>query len=662
MSVSLGRQATANHGLSVGTSQRQNLVSRAIQILLCVAALLVLSPVLLAVAAIVKLTSRGSIFYRGERVGKDQRVFTIYKFRTLCVGAEKQIGARLLKEEDQVYTPIGKFLKKWKLDEIPQLFNVIKGDMSLVGPRPVRPIFLDAFKRDIPRYALRFQVRPGATGLAQLRGGYWTEPRNKLRYELVYIKNQSLFLDLKLMGLTFIKIFNRFVTASVILSALFLFASFFPTRLYPWLYVAIFGARLNLLYLAAVFFGLWVVARKTYTHRLYLYRSPVYGPMLGFAAAGALSAIFSADPETGLRGTAYYIVTGFLVTFTLVNTRLTGGFARSAATLVGLACFALSVVGLLELALINHSVLAGGGAAGGGRAATWAIKATFANPNALAAYLVLGFPLLLCQLVHARTRDGRDFWLVATTVSFTSILLTQDLLGLLALLAACAVFLAYTSSRTVPLLLGIFLVPALLLGMWDESPTALRAYKSWAVRISQEWRVLRTVPAQQLLVGSGPKSLDPHPGQDIQPRPDLAKAAAANTHLSLILETGIVGWLLMMWLLWVSMRAIYKGTRTATDPYHRSLLCAIFASGVGFLISMSGINVFYQIALQVLFWGLIGLGLCLGTHVTGNSNGFITIWRFGDERPRPASRRAGTQSPHPVPVALSSTDGAGMAD
>src|SRR5262249_45986443 len=187
--VSLGRQATANRGLSLGTSQGQNLVSRAIQVLLCVAALLVLSPLLLAVAAVVKLTSRGSIFYRGERVGKDERVFTIYKFRTLCVGAEKQIGARLLKEEDQVYTPIGKFLKKWKLDEIPQLFNGIKGDMSLVGPRPVRPIFLDAFKRDIPRYALRFQVRPGATGLAQLRGGYWTEPRNKLRYELVYIKN-----------------------------------------------------------------------------------------------------------------------------------------------------------------------------------------------------------------------------------------------------------------------------------------------------------------------------------------------------------------------------------------------------------------------------------------------------------------------------------------
>jgi hypothetical protein len=421
-----------------------------------------------------------------------------------------------------------------------------------------------------------------------------------------------------------------------------LFASFFPTSLSPWLYVTIFGMRLNLLYLGAVFFGLWIVARKTYTHRLYLYRSPVYGPMIGFAAMGVVSALLSVDLETGLRGTAYYLVTGFLVAFTLVNTRLTGGFARSAATLVGLACFGLSVLGLVELAVFKHAVVAGNTAFHGGfqAASHSAIKATFAHANVLAAYLVLGFPLLLCQLIHARTRDGRDFWLVAATVSFTSILLTQDLLGLLALLVACSVFLAYTSSRTVPLLFGLFLVPVLVLGIWDDSAVPTRGAESLRAKFTREVRVLRTVPMRQLLVGSGPKSLDPHPGQDIQPGVEQALAAAGNTHVSLILETGIIGWLLMMWLLWVAMRSIYRGTRTATDPYHRGLLCAIFAAAAGFLISMSGINVFYQISLQVLFWGLVGLGLCLGTHGTGNSPGFITIWRFGDERPRPRSARS----------------------
>jgi putative colanic acid biosynthesis UDP-glucose lipid carrier transferase len=125
-----------------------------------VVGLLLLSPVMLLVALGVKLGSRGPVFYRGQRVGKDERIFDIFKFRTLQVDAEKQIGARLLTEGDSVYTPIGKFLKKWKLDELPQLFNVLKGDMSLVGPRPVRPIFLAVQARD-PRLCPAVSGRRG---------------------------------------------------------------------------------------------------------------------------------------------------------------------------------------------------------------------------------------------------------------------------------------------------------------------------------------------------------------------------------------------------------------------------------------------------------------------------------------------------------------------
>src|SRR5262245_8222707 len=286
MSLSLGREDARVPGFS--PQPGQNVASRAIQILLCLIGLLACSPVLLLVAGAVKLSSRGPVFYRGRRVGKDERIFDIYKFRTLQVDAEQKIGARLLTEGDSVYTPIGKFLKRWKLDELPQLFNVIKGDMSLVGPRPVRPIFLERFKREIPGYARRFQVRPGATGLAQLRGGYWTEPRNKLRSEVVYIRHQSLVLDLKLMGLTFVKIFNRFVTASAVMAGLFLVASFFPSGLYPWLYISVRGVRVNLLYMAIVVFGLWIIAKKTYSNRLYLYRSPVYWPMVVFALIGVV--------------------------------------------------------------------------------------------------------------------------------------------------------------------------------------------------------------------------------------------------------------------------------------------------------------------------------------------------------------------------------------
>jgi hypothetical protein len=203
----------------------------------------------------------------------------------------------------------------------------------------------------------------------------------------------------------------------------------------------------------------------------------------------------------------------------------------------------------------------------------------------------------------------------------------------------------------------------LLLGLWDESGGSGRALESLRAKFSDEASVLKTVPLHQVLVGSGAKSLDPHPGQDIPPRPDLVKAAAGNTHLSLILETGLMGWLVMMSILWVSLRVIYHGTRRATDPYQRSLLCAIFASAIGFLISMSGINVFYQISLQVLFWGLLGLGLCLGTHVAGTRSRFFTIWRFGDERPRPVSSRARDRQPrHRRPLTLGPSHGSGVGD
>jgi lipopolysaccharide/colanic/teichoic acid biosynthesis glycosyltransferase len=638
---------------------RESAISRGIQVLLCLIAVALLSPVMLAVAVAVRCSSRGPVCYRGERVGKDERVFHILKFRTLVADAEQRIGARLLKEEDQVYTPIGKFLKKWKLDELPQLLNVIRGDMSLVGPRPVRPIFLETFKREIPNYALRFRVRPGATGLAQLRGGYWTEPRNKLRYELVYIRNQSLWFDLWLMALTFVKIFNRFVTTGAVLAGLFLFASLFPTSLYPWLYVSIFGTKVNLAYLAIAFLGAWMLARKTYSNHLAVYKSAMYWPMAVFVLIGLCSALFSADPETALRGTGYYLATGFVVAVALMNTRLTVGTARSAATLVGFACFLLSLLGLFELALIKHSMFGAGDATGMQTAVS--IKATFATSTVLSAYLVLGFPLLLCQLIHARTRDGRDFWLVATTVAFTSILLTQNLFGLLALLLACAVFLAVTSSRAVPLLVCLFLVPVLLFGSWGHPGGSGAVYQSVRAKAAQEWKALGSVPLRQLALGSGPKTLDPRAEPIPGVRPALVRLASGNTHLSLMLETGALGWLTMLGIIAVALRLIYRGARRAADPYVRSLCWAIFSSGLGFLVSMSGFNAFYQISLQVLFWGLLGLGLGMVIQLTGGRRARFTVWRFGDERPRKIKRKARARR-QPGAFALDPSHGAGLDD
>ena len=165
-----------------------------------------------------------------------------------------------------------------------------------------------------------------------------------------------------------------------------------------------------------------------------------------------------------------------------------------------------------------------------------------------------------------------------------------------------------------------------------------------------------------LLVGSGPRTLDPHHEPIAGVRPDLVRLASGNTHLSVLLETGVLGWLLMLTIMGSALRLVYFGARRAGDPYVRSLLWAIFSSGLGFLISMSGFNAFYQISLQLLFWGLLGLGLGLVIQVSGARRAKFTVWRFGDERPRKAKRRARSRAHHPGRFALDPAHGPGLAD
>jgi lipopolysaccharide/colanic/teichoic acid biosynthesis glycosyltransferase len=640
-------KSTSLHSFTVPTAKHevsppgQNTFSQACQVFLVLVGLFFLSPLLLLIALAVRFTSPGPIFYRGQRVGKDQQVFHIRKFRTLIVGAEQKIGARLLKEEDQLHTPIGKFLKKTKLDELPQLLNVLTGEMSLVGPRPVRPIFLEQLKREVPNYEKRFQVRPGMTGLAQVRGGYWTEPRNKLRYELIYIKNQSLLFDWKLIWLTLLKICNRWVTTGMLLWAFLLFVSFFPSSLYSWLYTSIWGVKVNLLYLAIASAAAWVIGKRTVAHRLYIYRSPVYLPIAGFLAVSFISAGLSLDPETAARGAMYYFVTGFLLVLGPLNTKLSGKFIRSVATVVGLACSLLSLIGLAELALMKQFVFATTLQLGAEPAELGAIKATFANANVLSAYLVLGFPVLLCQLIHAKTRDARDFWLVSATIVFTSILLTQNLLGLVALFVACVVFLAYVSSRTIPLLLCLFLVPLLFLGAWGKSTTFTKEFEKFRSEVSELVQTFTLVPSPTLLFGSGIKTHQPRLGLEATSQRVGAQAyeVSNNMHGTLIREAGILGWLFLMWIVSATLRSLFWGARHATDSYQRTLLWAIFASLLGFLISMSGLDAFFYLPLQVLFWSMVGLGLGIVTHQVSKRSPFYVIWRFGDDRPQAERRR-----------------------
>jgi len=177
-----------------------NLVAkRAFDVLFAAAALAVTAPVMLVVSALIKLTSPGPVFYRQERMGMDGRTFDILKFRTMRESAEAG-GAVMATRDDPRRTGLGAFLRGLSVDELPQLFNVLKGDMSLVGPRPERPVFIEEFRRQIPRYHLRHKVKAGITGWAQVNGlRGQTSIQKRIEYDLYYIENWSLLLDLKIL-------------------------------------------------------------------------------------------------------------------------------------------------------------------------------------------------------------------------------------------------------------------------------------------------------------------------------------------------------------------------------------------------------------------------------------------------------------------------------
>ena len=173
-------------------------IKRLIDILVSSLALLLFLPLILLVIILIKIESRGPVLFEQERVGKDGRIFSLYKFRSMAKDAEKDTGPVMAGSDDKRITKLGRRLRKTRLDEIPQLINVLKGDMSLVGPRPERPFFVERFKKQIPGYVQRLQVRPGITGLAQVHSTYDISPRSKLRYDLLYVRKHSLFLDMEI--------------------------------------------------------------------------------------------------------------------------------------------------------------------------------------------------------------------------------------------------------------------------------------------------------------------------------------------------------------------------------------------------------------------------------------------------------------------------------
>ena len=180
----------------------QRFIKRTIDLVCAILLVIIASPIMLISGFIIKVSDGGPVFYRQNRVTVGGKVFKIIKFRSMRVDAEKDGKARLASKGDPRITPFGKFIRKVRIDELPQLFNIIAGDMSFIGPRPERPEIIEQYVEDMPEFAYRTKVKAGLAGYAQVYGKYNTTPYDKLKLDLIYIENYSTWLDLRLMLLT----------------------------------------------------------------------------------------------------------------------------------------------------------------------------------------------------------------------------------------------------------------------------------------------------------------------------------------------------------------------------------------------------------------------------------------------------------------------------
>ena len=196
------------HAYSQGLTIEQRAVKRLMDIVLSLIALIIFSPFFIIISLAIKLYDGGPVFYKQARATKDLRVFDILKFRSMIVDAEKD-GPQPATDNDSRITPVGKIIRALRVDELPQIFNILKGDMSVVGPRPERVEHVEKYSEQIPEFTCRYKVRGGLTGYAQIFGKYNTSAYNKLKMDLMYIQNYSLALDIKLIIMTLKILFKK---------------------------------------------------------------------------------------------------------------------------------------------------------------------------------------------------------------------------------------------------------------------------------------------------------------------------------------------------------------------------------------------------------------------------------------------------------------------
>lgn len=190
-------------------NKKQKIEKRIFDVIISIIVIIITSPIMILIAIAIKIDSKGPVIYKQKRVTKDGKEFTMYKFRTMIDNAEKETGPILAKKKDERITKVGKILRRTRLDELTQFFNVIKGDMSIVGPRPERKELIEKIIKELPEYRIREQVKAGITCIAHIEGDYYTEPKVRLEYDKMYMKDWNIKKDIKIILKTILKVIKE---------------------------------------------------------------------------------------------------------------------------------------------------------------------------------------------------------------------------------------------------------------------------------------------------------------------------------------------------------------------------------------------------------------------------------------------------------------------
>ncbi len=603
-------------------------VTRAYNVLAAAVGLVLLSPLLALIALAVKLTSPGPILYKGQRVGLGERIYDIYKFRTMKVGAEQRIGNRLVRQDEDHFTPIGRFMRKYRLDELPQLINVLKGDMNLVGPRPLRPIFLDEYKRTIPGYYKRFLVRPGITGQAQVRGGYYTSPRDKLRYEMLYIAHRSVLFDLELVFLTFLRVMTRLFTTGFILAWLVAALMILPGYVYEMFEVQVGAFRFSLVYLVPVLAAVWLLVRREVTDgRIYFLRTPVDGAWLGFVALSLVGVAFSHSPMVTFRGSLYYVVTGAVVFYLVLNSAVVKAQARAAVILFTSLAMLIALLGLLELAAAWRY---GPGLVAEG--SLYRMESTLGSTLGLATILVLAQPLALALFLTARSARWRVFWGLGSMLVLVTVVMTFTRTALVGVFLSLWLFLK-DRHRKVLVVSGlvVVLLATALSRSGDQRFDPGGAVYQAGRELERQGELLSRFTTARLVIGVGARSLPSYlKAQRKQKGRDDGSALPKfnNMYLTLLVENGFVGLFLFLTIVWLSLKKMLQASNEAKDQFASKLVRATYSGVAGFLVLLLAFDGLKILALEVLFWASLGYGLGLAIHSSPRPPEYYRVVHF----------------------------------